>query len=120
MHHGDFATPDNHGHGYKTVSVYRSYHAIRSRAELLACWSAYHSIPPSSDVRAEADVVAGIFIARVASGSFMFLRLKMDPQPDDQAEIVRLGFNKVLANLGIGDAIPDAGNIEREAFVEVN
>ena len=76
MHHGDFATQDNHGHGFKSV--------------------------------------AGWLFIRLQC------RLKMHSQTDDQTEIVRLGLNKVLANLWIRDAVPDARNIEREAFVEVN
>ena len=44
---------------------------------------------------------------------------EMHSQADDQAIIIRLGFNEVRAHLGIRDAIPDARNIEREAFVEI-
>ena len=45
---------------------------------------------------------------------------EMHSQPDDRAKIVRLGLNAIRANLWIRDAIPDARNIEREAFVEVD
>ena len=60
---------------------------------------------------------------RLCAGDGRFLPsfgLEMHSQPDDQAKIIRLGLNAVRANLGIGDAIPNARNIEREAFVEVN
>jgi hypothetical protein len=67
---------------------------------------------------------AMIFLVRaplfMAGSSFTPFGSEMHSQTDDQAEIIRLGFNAVRANLGIGDAIPDSRNIEREAFVEVN
>lgn len=44
---------------------------------------------------------------------------EMDSQSDDEAKIIRLGLNAVRTDLGVRDAIPDARNIEREAFVEV-
>ena len=44
----------------------------------------------------------------------------MHAQADDEAKIIRLGLNEVIANLWIRDAIPDARNIEREPFIEVN
>ena len=39
---------------------------------------------------------------------------EIHPQPDDQAEIVRLGPNAIRANFRVGDAIPDEGHIQVE------